>query len=452
MSVRPIHPHPLPLPKGLSPTHSLPYRLPNISYLPGQASAIRFFDPRSKSDYLAMKEIIRGKQAKVWMDDPRLSLEDYRDWAGTHTNSSFLFAVHNARAYKRRAAEEVCGFVYLYSEHSEKFRVKRLKKLGLFDPKQDPKDTLEVSFAVRPFKRGIQSGSGLMSSSLRQSCLQVRRLMNRPTSKLVLLAFTDLENLAAQRTLESAGFRFQTRLKYDPDSENESALYRLNWHLLTKKVKGKLLESINQTVNLQPFPQQTDSHCGPAVVQSLLSQFKLNFTQDEIVASAGARSRLKAHGTRPDHLARAVAKLAPKLQFWYKQPANIHDLVALIHIYHVPVAVNWQGLFYDTLEEEKRFNPHGEHGHYSLVTDIDPLKDQITLADPYPDYSNAPRTFSYSWFKTRWWDVDHLYHRKTRKRDDLHTKKLLFIIIPKDADFPAKLHLQLPSTLSTHKQ
>jgi ABC-type bacteriocin/lantibiotic exporter with double-glycine peptidase domain len=194
--------------------------------------------------------------------------------------------------------------------------------------------------------------------------------------------------------------------------------------------------------------QQSDSHCGPAVVQALLNFYGIKVTQEAVVATARAKSTIIRHGMRPDQLAKALAKLAPKHQFWFKQYANSTDLDRLIHEYQLPVAINWQGLFWDTLNEEKLHNPNGEHGHYSLVIDINANKDQIVIADPFYEYNDAPRIFSYTWFKTRWWDVDHLVNKSTHRKYSISTKRLIFIVVPKTATFPQDLHFQLPDQLA----
>ena len=116
-------------------------------------------------------------------------------------------------------------------------------------------------------------------------------------------------------------------------------------------------------------------------------------------------------------------------------------------MYHTPVVINWQGLFYDTVEEEDQFNPDGEHGHYSLVVDIDIENDSITTSDPFPEYNAKPRVFSLRWFLTRWWDVDHMHDPKVGVLKSFHTTHFLFIVAPKSATFPKKLGMQLQSEL-----
>jgi hypothetical protein len=102
--------------------------------------------------------------------------------------------------------------------------------------------------------------------------------------------------------------------------------------------------------------------------------------------------------------------------------------------------VNWQGLFYDTPEEEPSY-PSADKGHYSVVVDVNVEKDLITLIDPYPDFSGNPRTFSLQWFAERWWDVgDHL-DSSSGKITKFLTNKLLFLITPKNETFPLAIDM-----------
>ena len=222
----------------------------------GQASAIRTFDPDSKTSHTIIKRILSAKQVKKWMDDAgRISFSDYQDWA-TLDPSSLLYSVHDARL-SDAARAKIRGFVFLYNERSEKFRLKRMQEARFVNLKESA-IALEASFALKPI-RGKQSGSGLMSSALRLTCERVFQLATkehffdetlekpafwskkRKTSlisqdDILIFGFIDPENISAHRTLYSAGFRKVGSMKYDATSPQESSLYILNWRALHKKL------------------------------------------------------------------------------------------------------------------------------------------------------------------------------------------------------------------------
>lgn len=204
---------------------------------------------------------------------------------------------------------------------------------------------------------------------------------------------------------------------------------------------------LRPSIPISIVPQQTESHCGPAVLQMVLSHLKKYVSQDQIVTAARARSRIKRHGTRPQHLARALSILAPGYAFWFKQNATVADLTTLVHTYQWPVVVNWQGLFYESDKDEPKHVPHGDFGHYSVVVGIDEKKDTIVLADPYPDYVRAPRAFSLQWFVKRWWDISSETDKRTGKKDVIKTRRFIFLVSPKEAEFPRSLHMQPPEKL-----
>lgn len=243
MMKRSIHPTPIKLPEGFKLEEIINPKTEGFGFIPGQAAAVRFFDPDSRDDFDAMLDIVKAKESRKWMDDTRLSRADYREWAGDYSDTSYLFAVHDARMDSREDLEKIRGFVYIYNERAEKFRVKRMEQLGFLSKSDEKRLALEVSFALRPMPSGQQSGSGLMSSALRQSCMQIRAILNYPKqANLVLFAFIDPENIPSRRTVEAAGFQKVGEMTYDSTTREQKELFILNWTVLHNKLTGKLLE------------------------------------------------------------------------------------------------------------------------------------------------------------------------------------------------------------------
>jgi len=206
-----------------------------------------------------------------------------------------------------------------------------------------------------------------------------------------------------------------------------------------------------QPLVLPPIKQESDSHCGPATLQLLYSHLNRIFTQEEIVIAAGIADQILENGMRPAQMARAVAILTPDLQFLFKPNASREDLHQLVGGYRYPVAVNWQGLFYTSAEEELDSQSE-DRGHYSVVTDVDLDRNKVVIADPYFEFSATPRIFSLSWFENRWWDFVQDLNPVTGVEETLNTHQLLFIIAPKTVVFTSELGLLLPSELEKLKR
>lgn len=186
--------------------------------------------------------------------------------------------------------------------------------------------------------------------------------------------------------------------------------------------------------------QETESSCGPAVIAMLLGFLNKNITQNDFIEAAEYRDWLEKHGTQPWHMAKAISVLAPDLQFWVKDKSSLEDLQFLVNEKKWPVAVNWQGLFYEKPEDEPSY-PSPEAGHYSIIVSLDTKSDTITILDPYPEFSHHPRTFSLKWFLERWWDVGDQLDPKTQKITKFLTNKLLFIVTSKFDTFPLDIHM-----------
>jgi hypothetical protein len=182
--------------------------------------------------------------------------------------------------------------------------------------------------------------------------------------------------------------------------------------------------------------QISESHCGPAVIEMLLDAIGIKWTQAEITRAAGVEDTIEEYGTRIDQLAKAVGVLAPQAQFWYKYYSSLDDIKYLLNRGY-GVGVEWQGLFYDSEEEEAAQNvDDSESGHYAVVSHIDEELEAMVIVDPYKDFAEQSRIFSLDTFVRRWWDRNELHDPFTGKTQVLEDVRLLFFITPIAEEFP----------------
>jgi hypothetical protein len=186
------------------------------------------------------------------------------------------------------------------------------------------------------------------------------------------------------------------------------------------------------------FTQISESHCGPAVIQMLLSDLGIEVTQEEVAEAGGAKELIELNGMRVDQLALAVHRLAPQTRFWFKSPASLEDLITTVRDYRFPSGVEWQGLFYATPEEEPETGDD-DYGHYSVVTIVDPENRQLVIADPYKDFREQDRVFSFDFFLPRWYDFNEVKEPGTGKIRLVEDRRMMFIVTPKDEEFPLDL-------------
>lgn len=197
---------------------------------------------------------------------------------------------------------------------------------------------------------------------------------------------------------------------------------------------------------MQRFMQITDSHCGAAVTQMLLSNVGVLVSQEEIADAAGVTHTIADYGMQVSQMALAVRRLAPQVQVWSKESAELDDLSALVNQYGYPVAVEWQGTFGQDDDEDEEEDDSGEHdyGHYSIVTRVDLEEDTIVMVDPYRDFSLKDRYFSVSEFLPRWWDVNEVFDIADRYSHLVEDYHMLFIIAPKGVSFPKLMGMTTP--------
>jgi hypothetical protein len=182
--------------------------------------------------------------------------------------------------------------------------------------------------------------------------------------------------------------------------------------------------------------QASESHCGPAVLESLLARLGVEVHQERLVELALAGGTLEAYGMRVDQLAVATRRLGAGVCFWYKNQSTPEDLITVVSRYHYPVGVEWQGLFEEREEDEEEGE---DYGHYSIVTHIDRRRGLVTIADPYVDFCNRDRVFPYDWFVKRWWDTNEITDPLTGARRVLEDHHMMFVVARQRVRFPAGL-------------
>lgn len=205
--------------------------------------------------------------------------------------------------------------------------------------------------------------------------------------------------------------------------------------------------------------QISESHCGPAVIQILLSSLGVDVTQEEVADAGGAANLIAMNGMRVDQLARAVQRLAPQLLFYYKDHASIDELVRVVNDYRHPVGVEWQGLFEDETEQQPAetkpdsadqagMSADGEsedndYGHYSLVVRADRRKRQLIIADPYKDYFSQARVFGFKEFDQRWYDYNEVPDPISGQPVLVEDDHLMFVVVRRNVLVPRRLGMWL---------
>lgn len=184
--------------------------------------------------------------------------------------------------------------------------------------------------------------------------------------------------------------------------------------------------------------QITESHCGPAVVQMLLSNLNIKASQRRIAVAAGVVKRIRKYGVRIDQIVKALDKLNVNAVLWYKKKSSIEDIIRLNEL-NYPVGIEWQGMFYEKEEEEE---PGYDYGHYSIVTRVDRIKKELIMVDPYKDFAHQDRIMDIEKFKKRWRDENEIRDTKSGRKRIVRDDQLLFIITNKGDTKPKDLGLK----------
>jgi hypothetical protein len=232
------------------------------------------------------------------------------------------------------------------------------------------------------------------------------------------------------------------------------------------------------TINFheQRFMQISESHCGPAAIQMLLSNLNVEVTQEQVAEAGGATSLIAIHGMRVDELALAVRRLAPQVIFYYKDHATIEELVRIVNDYRHPVGVEWQGVFEDEdsarldrahqswrpgAVEKDRTPPDQsglaknsesrdtDYGHYSLVTHANRRRKELIVADPYKDFYAQSRIFGFKEFEARWFDYNEAQDPLTGQPALVEDYHLMFVIAQRNVLFPLRIGMRMVGSGST---
>jgi hypothetical protein len=231
--------------------------------------------------------------------------------------------------------------------------------------------------------------------------------------------------------------------------------------------------------NQERFKQISESHCGPAAIQMLLSNLGIEVSQEQVAEAGGATSLIAMNGMRVDQLALAVYHLAPQVVFYVKDHATLDELVRIVKDYRHPVGVEWQGVFEDEdaarldranqnwkprakgsqarksgiISPEKASMPADsesrdtDYGHYSLVTYAKRRRKELIIADPYKDFFSQARIFGFKEFEERWYDFNEVpdpFGGQPQVVEDYH---LMFVVVRRNVVFPLRMgmHRILPA-------
>lgn len=192
-------------------------------------------------------------------------------------------------------------------------------------------------------------------------------------------------------------------------------------------------------MQIRQITQISESHCAAAVLQMLLETRGVTTSQEMIAAVAGVEDSIEEHGMRLDQIATASNLIAPHLIFWYKFYASKEDLKFLLK-QDIPVGVEWQGLFYDTVEEEEEEGKaDADYGHYSIVTFFDEDYGDVIIVDPYKDFVDQQRIFDVETFMERWWDTNEVLNPHTGRPEIIEDKRLLFFVTTAEDWIPREM-------------
>lgn len=155
----------------------------------------------------------------------------------------------------------------------------------------------------------------------------------------------------------------------------------------------------------------------------LLAYQGQQFGQQEIASAAGVEETVTHHGSRVDQLAQAVDSIAPGYRLYGKYNATINDLKKTLTKLRLPVAVEWQGAFYNA-ETSERF----DLGHYSVITGFSETLAELDIVDPDPCSLYLNGKIDVAEFEERWWENNNV--PTNLGIAVTHTTRLIFVVLP----------------------
>ncbi len=192
-------------------------------------------------------------------------------------------------------------------------------------------------------------------------------------------------------------------------------------------------------MQIRQITQISEAHCGAAVLQMLLETNGVTTSQEMIAEIAGVVDTIDEHGMRVDQIALACNRIAPHLTFWYKYYSSLEDIKYLL-TQNIAIGVEWQGLFYNSLEEEDEAGKEEtDYGHYSIIVFFDEESEQLVIVDPYKDFANRNRIFNIHTFLQRWWDTNEITDRFTGKSEIIEDKRMLFFVTSDEQNLPQEM-------------
>jgi len=194
---------------------------------------------------------------------------------------------------------------------------------------------------------------------------------------------------------------------------------------------------------LKRLAQQNSYYCGPASLQMLLSFYDITLDQQQVVDFLQINQKIITHGMTITEMGYFTNQSYPQLQFWYKFNSSTTELSQLINEFHLPIGIEWQGIF-DYPDEEAFEDEDDDPGHIAIATAINTQENYIYIADPDAHYAGTDRKFSILQFERRWWDINEVVDQLTHRHQEIDDYHGLFLITPKNFSFPDSFKLLKP--------